>query len=110
MPNIPNATATDTHFIHVHDKDAVLIRYQVTGHPQPLSLVVLGGEPEPSEPEYDQNRNYNTVTWGQGDVGYHLVSDLDEQDIRQLVPPAALVPEHGTQLPKLDARPASLSR
>ncbi len=106
VPNIPNATATGARFIQMRGgKDAVLIRYTVAGHRQPLSLVVYGDEPEHvTEPEYDQTRGYNTVTWHDGNVGYHLLTDLDEQDIRQLVPPP-----HGTKLPTLDARPAALN-
>ncbi len=110
VPNIPNATATGARYIHVRGKDAVLIRYQVTGRRQPLSLFLYADAPEPAEPEFDQARGYNTVTWHQGDVGYHLVTDLDEQDIRQLVPPQGAAPQHGNPLPTLDARPASLNR
>jgi anti-sigma factor (TIGR02949 family) len=111
VPNIPNATATGARFINVRGKDAVLIRYEVNGGRQPLSLVVYGDDPQPTDPEYEQSNGYNTVSWHDGDVSYHLLTDLDEGDIRQLVPPAALAaPSHGTKLPNLDARPASLNR
>jgi anti-sigma factor (TIGR02949 family) len=105
VPQIPNATATGARFIHVRGKDAVLIRYQLTGHSQPLSLIVADDELTKSEPEpeYDAAKGYNAVTWHDGNVGYHLVTDLDEQDIRQLVPGP-----RGTQLPNLNAQPASL--
>jgi anti-sigma factor (TIGR02949 family) len=106
VPSIPNAVATGARFIHVRGKDAVLIRYQLNGHSQPLSLIVSDDEPSRvTEPEYDTSRGYNAVTWHDGNVGYHLLTDLDEQDIRQLVPAP-----RGTQLPTLDARPAALAR
>lgn len=103
VPQIPNATATGARFINVRGKDAVLIRYQLTGHSQPLSLIVADDELAKDEPEYDAARGYNAVTWHDGNVGYHLVTDLDEQDIRQLVPA-----QRGSQLPTLHAEPAAL--
>lgn len=103
VPQIPNATATGARFIHVRGKDAVLIRYQLTGHSQPLSLIVADDELTRDEPEYDAAKGYNAVTWHDGNVGYHLLTDLDEQDIRQLVPGP-----RGTQLPTLNAQPAAL--
>jgi hypothetical protein len=38
-------------------------------------------------PEVGNSNGYNVVTWRNGDVVYQLVTDLDEQDIRQMLPP-----------------------
>jgi hypothetical protein len=59
-----------------------------------------------AEPAVGSSNGYNVVSWRNGDVVYQLVTDLDEQDIRELVPPG----QAGPGRPVLDVRPASLQR
>lgn len=104
LPRFPNATATGARLLQVRDKPAAYIRYD---SPRPMGLFVYGDDHDldlgaRTEAEVGESHGYNVVSWREGDVVYQLVTDLDEQDIRDLVP--SPVPA------KLDVRPASLQQ
>jgi len=111
LPRFVNATAAGARILQVRDKPAAYIRYD---GPRPMGLFVYGDDHEVdvgAEPAVGTSNGYNVVSWRNGDVVYQLVTDLDEDDVRELLPPprpslAPLPP--GT--PSLDVRPASLQR
>ncbi len=120
VPRFPHATAAGARLLQVRDKQAAYIRYD---SPRPMGLFVFGDDHDVdvgSEPMVGSSLGYNVVSWREGDVVYQLVTDLDEHDLRELVPGA-----HGTQAaplddvrpgtplhstPAVEARPASLQR
>lgn len=109
LPRFPNSTATGARLLQVRDKPAAYIRYE---SPRPMGLFVFGDDHHDldvgSEAEVGSSHGYNVVSWREGDVVYQLVTDLDEQDIRDLMPPAATELEQApVQLP---ARPAALNQ
>ena len=115
VPHFPNATAAGARLLQVRDKPAAYIRFDA---PRPMGLFVYGDDHEVdvgTEPAVSNSNGYNVVSWRNGDLVYQLVTDLDEQDIRELLPPthpvAAPIPaDHpATQgTPTLDVRPATL--
>ena len=113
LPRFPNATATGARLLQVRDKPAAYIRYEsppTRSAPHPMGLFVYGDDNDldvGSEAEVGSSHGYNVVSWREGDVVYQLVTDLDEQDIRDLMPPGESAP---TARPALDVRPASLQR
>jgi anti-sigma factor RsiW len=117
VPRFPHATAAGARLLQVRDKQAAYIRYD---SPRPMGLFVFGDDHDVevgSEPMVGSSLGYNVVSWREGDVVYQLVTDLDEQDLRALVPGSHQVPssplDDGTPLrstPPVEARPASLQR
>lgn len=115
VPRFPNATAAGARLLQVRDKPAAYIRFDA---PRPMGLFVYGDDHEVdvgTEPAVSNSNGYNVVSWRDGDLVYQLVTDLDEQDIRELLPPthpgAAPRPAPhpaGQGTPSLDVRPASL--
>ncbi len=116
VPQFPNTVAQGARLLNVRERQAAYIRYDAPranrgelGH---LGLFVYGDQGENpelrplSEAEVEASHGYNVVSWREGDVVYQLVTDLDEQDIRQLLP--AQVDDSGAGLPTLDVKPASL--
>jgi anti-sigma factor RsiW len=110
VPRFPNATATGARLLQVRDKPAAYIRYE---SPRPMGLFVYGDDHDldvgtRTDAEVGSSHGYNVVSWREGDVVYQLVTDLDEQDIRDLVPVPAeeVVPTR----PPVDVRPASLQQ
>lgn len=111
VPLFPNAVAAGARLLNVREKQAAFIRYD-TQRPgeattRPLGLFVyqaaeddVGALPDA---EFGSGNGFNVVSWRDGDVVYRLVSDLDEQDVRQLLPEAADAPAALVQ-------PASLQR
>lgn len=98
VPRFPNATAAGARILQVRDKPAAYIRFDA---PRPMGLFVYGDDHEVdvgAEPAVGTSNGYNVVSWRDGDVVYQLVTDLEEQDIRELLPAT----------PTLDVRPASL--
>jgi anti-sigma factor RsiW len=133
VPNFPNATAAGARLLNVREKQAALIRYD-TQRPgeersHPMGLFVYQDEADDVAPlpnvEFGSGNGFNVVSWRDGDVVYRLVSDLDEQDVRQLLAEpgspsnreandgraAAAEPSHLIgQMPNLDVKPAALQR
>jgi anti-sigma factor RsiW len=111
VPRFPNATAAGARLLQVRDKQAAYIRYDAQ---RPMGLFVFGDDHDVdvgSEPEVGSSHGYNVVSWREGDVVYQLVTDLDERDLRELVPAAREA--QATPLrsnPVLEAQPASLHR
>jgi anti-sigma factor (TIGR02949 family) len=111
VPGFLHARATGGRLLQVRDKPAAYIRYD---SPRPMGLFVYGDDNDVdvgTEPAMGSSHGYNVVSWREGDVVYQLVTDLDEQDIRELVPTGARggVESMPTQ-PTLDVRPASLQQ
>ncbi len=112
VPRFPNATAAGARLLQVRDKQAAYIRYD---SPHPMGLFVFGDDHDVdvgSTPEVGSSHGYNVVSWREGDVVYQLVTELDEHDLRELLP-AAREPQHETPLrstPAVQAQPASLQR
>ncbi len=108
VPRFPNAIAAGARLLNVRENQAAFIRYdtQRPGEavPRPLGLFVYQGAEDDVGPlpdaEFGSGNGFNVVSWRDGDVVYRLVSDLDEQDVRQLLP----------ESPLLDVKPASLRR
>jgi anti-sigma factor RsiW len=112
LPRFPNATATGARLLQVRDKPAAYIRYD---SPRPMGLFVFGDDHDMdvgTEAEVGSSHGYNVVSWREGDVVYQLVTDLDERDIRDLMPAAGSeLDQTPTQLPaRPEARPASLQQ
>lgn len=116
LPRFVNATAAGARLLNVREKPAAYIRYDAAPAGQ-LGLFVFGDDGRDvdvgtlPEPELGTSHGYNVVSWRDGDVVYQLVTDLDERDIRELLPPqqaapGVVAPRH----PTLDLRPASLHR
>ncbi len=97
VPRFPNATAFGARLLNVRENQAAFIRYD-TQRPgekasRPLGLFVYQA-PEDDvallpEAEFGSGNGFNVVSWRDGDVVYRLVSDLDERDVRQLLPERA---------------------
>ncbi len=107
VPRFPNARATGGRLLQVRDKPAAYIRYDA---PRQMGLFVYGDDHDVdvgAEPIANASHGYNVVSWREGDVVYQLVTDLEEQDIRQLVPAAT---ESRPPQPVLEVRPASLQQ
>jgi anti-sigma factor RsiW len=113
VPQLPNAHASGARLLNVRDRQAAYIRYDA---PAPranrqLGLFVFGDAPGDvdvgalQEPDLGTSHGYNVVSWRDGDVVYQLVTDLDEADVRQLLPPASSLPRVPPPSPQL--RPAS---
>ncbi len=120
VPRFPNATTAGARLLNVRDREAAYIRYDApranSAEPRHMGLFVFDDSGDldlgalPSS-EVGNSHGYNVVTWRDGDVGYELVTDLDERDIRALVPQQnsgeRVAPE--VQRPALDVRPASMT-
>lgn len=107
VPGFPNAKATGARLLQVRDKPAAYIRYDA---PHQLGLFVYGDDHDVdvgAEPAVSASQGYNVVSWREGDVVYQLVTDLDERDVRELVPANS---GELSPTPTLQVRPASLER
>ncbi|MFZ5445795.1 MAG: anti-sigma factor family protein [Myxococcota bacterium] len=109
VPRFPNTRVGGARLLQVRDKPAAYIRYDA---PRQMGLFVYGDDHDVdvgSEPAVGSSHGYNVVSWREGDVVYQLVTDLDEHDIRELIPSPpgeSLTP----RTPELDVRPAALQR
>lgn len=106
VPRFPNANATGARLLQVRDKPAAYIRYD---SPRPMGLFIYGDDHEVdvgAEPAMGLSHGYNVVSWREGDVVYQLVTDLEEQDIRELMPPVQGRPQSPRS--PLEVRPVSL--
>lgn len=108
VPRFPNAIAAGARLLNVRENQAAFIRYDTQrpgeAAPRPLGLFVYQAPEDDVGPlpeaEFGSGNGFNVVSWREGDVVYRLVSDLDEQDVRQLLPEST---------PSL-VQPASLQR
>lgn len=108
VPRFPNAEAAGARLLNVRSNQAALIRYDTQrpgeAAPRPLGLFVYQTDDDDVGPlpaaEFGSANGFNVVGWRDGDVVYRLVSDLDEQDVRSLLPETA----------RVEARPAVLQR
>lgn len=110
VPRFPNARAAGARLLQVRDKPAAYIRYDTAR--QQLGLFVFHDDHDVdvgAEPALGSSHGYNVVSWRDGDVVYQLVTDLDERDIRELVPATG---RPGWEPPSstIEVRPASLQR
>lgn len=105
VPRFPNARATGARLLQVRDKPAAYIRYDA---PHPMGLFVFGDDHDEldvgHDPEVGTSQGYNVVSWREGDVVYQLVTDLEEHDVRQLLPRGLAT------TPAVEVRPAGLQR
>lgn len=132
VPNFPNAIAAGARLLNVRETQAAFIRYD-TQRPgevstRPLGLFVYQDAEDDVGPlpdaEFGSSNGFNVVSWRDGDVVYRLVTDLDEHDVRQLLPDPGSVRSgvegpglsgvEGSRpvgaMPTLDVKPASLQR
>ncbi len=101
VPRFPNSRTAGARLLQVRDKPAAYIRYDA---PKPMGLFVYGDDNEVdvgATPAVGTSLGYNVVSWREGGVVYQLVTDLDEHDIRELVPPTPRT---------LEVQPASFQR
>jgi anti-sigma factor RsiW len=109
VPRLKNATLTGARLSNVKDRPAAYISYEaaVPSSPRPrrVGLFVFsdsdGRLSADSLPrvEVATSHGYNVAVWREGEIVYELVSDLDEQHIRQM-----LQERNGTELrPRLPA-------
>jgi mycothiol system anti-sigma-R factor len=105
VPAFPNAVLQGARLINVRDHQGVLVRFVAAGT-HTMSLFEYGDKAGDVEadatPEVGNSNGYNVVTWRNGDLVYHLVTDLDEEDIRQMLPPR--------DTPQLPVAPALLTQ
>lgn len=108
VPRFPNSQAAGARLLQVRDKPAAYIRYDA---PRQMGLFVFGDDHDlelGDEPAVGSSHGYNVVSWREGDVVYQLVTDLDERDIRDLVPPVHEVEGNPAPRRLIEVRPASL--
>ena len=101
VPRFTNVAATGGRLLNVRGHQAAYIEYDA---PQPggerrLGLFVYGdkgGDVDVgpvTEAELGHSNGYNVVSWRDGDVVYQLVTDLDENDIRAMLPQRPTAPQ-----------------
>jgi anti-sigma factor RsiW len=94
VPQFRNVKTMGGRLLNVRDRQAAYIRYDALGNRR-MGLFVFGDKPgdvDVTDPEVEQSNGFNTVTWRDGDVVYTLVTDLDDDDIRQMLPQRGNVP------------------
>ena len=97
VPRFPHSTAAGARLLNVRENQAAFIRYDTQRpgetEPRPLGLFVYQAPEDDVGPlpeaEFGSGNGFNVVSWRDGDVVYRLVSDLDEQDVRMLLPESA---------------------
>jgi anti-sigma factor RsiW len=125
VPQFPNRVAAGARLLNVREKQAAYIRYdeeQPDGSlPGRMGLFVYGDKvgdvdvgPLP-HPEMGSSNGFNVVSWRDGDVVYQLVTDLDEHDLQELLPPrgdvGGAVPVGPASRPnRLEVQPASMQQ
>ncbi|MDP3501575.1 MAG: zf-HC2 domain-containing protein [Myxococcales bacterium] len=124
VPRFPNAVAEGARVLNVREKQAAYIRYdaptRASAHPRQVGLFVFGDNGNDVDvgaraaPDLGNSNGYNVVSWREGDIVYQLVTDLEEDDIRELLPDnpgrAPLPAVRPAPRPALEAQPASFQR
>lgn len=120
VPRFVNATAAGARLLNVREKPAAYIRYDAArsddARPRQVGLFVIDDDDQDidvgalPQPNLGSSNGYNVVSWRNGDLTYILTSDLDEGDIRQLLPPSGSARPAAALKPSLDVQPASLQR
>ncbi|MBE2252254.1 MAG: zf-HC2 domain-containing protein [Myxococcus sp.] len=120
VPRFPNATAEGARVLNVREKQAAYIRYdaptRASAQPRQVGLFVFGDNANDvdvgarGEPSLGNSNGYNVVTWREGDIVYQLVTDLEEDDIRELLPSEPGRAPLPTARQPLEAQPASFRR
>lgn len=95
VPHFAHATTAGARLTNVRDREAAYIRYDApranSAEPRHMGLFVFDGASElglsalPGS-DISSSHGYNVISWRQGDVVYELVTDLDETDVRALMP------------------------
>ena len=93
---------------------------RASAQPRQVGLFVFGDNGNDvdvgarAEPDLGNSNGYNVVSWREGDIVYQLVTDLEEDDIRDLLPAnpgrAPLPTVRPAPRPALEAQPASFQR
>ncbi|MDX2008990.1 MAG: zf-HC2 domain-containing protein [Myxococcaceae bacterium] len=122
VPRFPNAVAAGARVLNVREKQAAYIRYDApareSARPRQVGLFVFGDTGNDvdvgarAEPDLRNSNGYNVVSWRDGDLVYQLVTDLSEDDLRELLPPEPRELRAAPALaaparPALDVQPAS---
>lgn len=127
VPQFPNRVAAGARLLNVREKQAAYIRYDDEkgdgAQPGHMGLFVYGDKPGDVDvgtlphPEVGSSNGFNVVSWRDGDVVYQLVTDLDEHDIQELLPPsqgnaAGPAPTSApvTRPNRLEVQPASMQQ
>ncbi len=121
VPRFPNTRAAGARLLNVRDKQAAYIRYDAPrpqgGQRGQLGLFVYGDKPRDLDvgalaaPDLGTSNGYNVVSWRDGDVVYQLVTDLEEEDVLQLLPPPTRpVAAPARPAGPIEVQPASLQR
>lgn len=132
VPRFPNAVASGARLLNVREHDTAYIRYDVQppgrNEHRAAGLFVYGDREDEvarqlAQPEVGSSHGYNVVSWRKGDLNYLMVTDLTEEDVRQMLDPKLLeaatpleraaqpFPTEGAPsnaLPRLEVAPAGL--
>ncbi|MFZ5468344.1 MAG: anti-sigma factor family protein [Myxococcota bacterium] len=114
VPAFPNAVPAGARLLNVQERQAAYISYDADtpagAAPGRIGLFVYddrgGANATLSDAEVAKSLGYNVVSWRDGEVGYTLVTDLDEADIRRML----FQPAPSGARPSLPLQPASLQR
>lgn len=104
VPRLINSVAAGGRLLNVRDHQAAYIRYDAPrpGGARHLGLFVFSDKPGDvdigDQPVADKSNGYNVVSWRDGDIVYQLVTDLDEGDVRAMLPPARDTTAHPANL------------
>lgn len=91
VPRFANATATGARLLNVREKPAAYIRYELAPAGR-MGLFVYGDVERQldvapiDEARVDTTRGYSVASWREGDVVYELVTDLEDERLRSLLP------------------------
>ncbi|MCA2977784.1 MAG: zf-HC2 domain-containing protein [Myxococcaceae bacterium] len=122
VPRFPNAVAEGARVLNVREKQAAYIRYDAPAgasvRPRQVGLFVFGDTGNDvdvgarGDADLRNSNGYNVVSWRDGDLVYQLVTDLDEDDIRSLLPPEPRprrgeLPSQVQPRPPLEVQPAA---
>jgi len=98
VPRLQRASLAGARLLHVQDRPAAYLRYDAQPRPdaapRDVGLFVFddhhGEVPAAPYPavEVARSRGYNVAVWRDGELVYELVTDLDEPELRELLPSA----------------------
>src|SRR5437588_628758 len=101
VPRLPNGSLQGVRLSQLRSHPAALVAYDLPRAGGRVSLVIVDDPEEASLPGtarqvanrqvwLSRSRGYNVVSWKTNEIVYQLISDLDEQDVLQLVQAAEL--------------------